>query len=373
MPPHALREATEATQTGEAGLEEQARALSDQAKESAAALSLHAEEPQLFDELPFVEQKKGAELNNQADEHRHIMRLLGIHDALESRFKAVSKMIEELSKEEQLRGTGLEALSESAALQKALSQLSPLQQYMVLSQALAQARQNGNDRRQIAQLEILLDSLMRSAGPELARSLRALASQTQAGVASSSDDLDAGANASALELLRTLRGDGVTLVQVLDMLQQQIGTRLHKALRTAAAEKEESIARLLETMRVAQLAVLIRSALDAARDLIAACDRHQTPMQTQSEVLAEHLLELLEDAPGKQHLQALAEQLLQPGTAKYGLFFTELRHTLNQRFALTAWRSLADRVQLLKLLDLLSGLPEHPQRPVSPHSMAPAA
>lgn len=366
LPVRPVQADAESAQGSRAADDARVQQLQEDSAASVDALNSYTEAPAGPDEFeklfPHHVETDGEDV--EVESTQQAARSLGGIEALEAQQKMNALL---LAAPELHDGTDLSGAAGQAVLRRVWPQQSPLQCYLALNEALAQARQSGQG--QVAtQLQTLMDGLLRSAGPALERSLLALACYAEAGIALPRDDIDLNPSTSALELLRTQRDDGVTLVQVLDILQQQIGARLHKALRTAAAEKSESVARLLGTMRIAQLVVLIRTALDAARDLIAACDYYQTPLCVLNEVLAEYLLELLEEVPGKKHLQSLAEQLLQPKTAKPGLFFTELRHILNQRFALASWRSAGDRTQLLSLLDQLSGLPERPPqaRPANP-------
>jgi hypothetical protein len=348
---------TDAVESPQAQIETLAQALQDDTIASANDLDLYAEDVQDLDELNFQHQETGADAI-QIEAAQQASQLLGGMEALESLHKMARHVLANLIRQSVLSDTDFVGEAGQVRLRRIWPQ-PPLQCYLALQEALTLALvEHGADSPEAARLQMLLDGLLGSAGPDLLRSLRALASYTQYPTALPTDEVEPMPGVSALELLRSQRGDGVTLVQLLDILQQKIGYRLHKALRTSTAEKEESIARLVGTMRLAQLVVLIRTALDAARDLIAACDHYQTPLAVHNQVLAEHLLELLEDAPGKKHLQSLAEQLVSPRSAKYGLFFTELSHTLRQRFALAAWRSITDRAQLLSLLEQLSGAPE---------------
>lgn len=361
----------DSTQTTQTPLQTLAEALQQESTDGAEELSLHAEEPDELEELNFFHQETESE-NVRVEETNEMWALLGGTQAQEDQHKLIGAILNAISEGGALYDVDLRGAAGQAAVDQAfpqLQQLSPLQRFLVVSGALASAKKNGMAPAQVTQLEVMLSELLRNASPELLRSLRALASYRQAGIDAPDDGLDLDPGINALELARSLRGDGVTLIQKLDLLQQQIGVRLHRAIRAAAAKKQENMTRLLETMRVAQLVVLIRTAQDAARDLIAACDHYQTPLRVPSEVLAEQILEMLQEAPGKKPLQALAQHWLQPAGAKYGLFFAELRQILKQRFSLTAWRSLADRAQLLNLLEQLSGLPE----PLAPSDPAGAA
>ena len=294
---------------------------------------------------------KGAVFACPVEETEKIWTLLGGIAAQKVRHQLIECLFENLQqpgmaqKLVQTDGAGI------ALLGKVWPGQPPLVSYLALTEAIAVARQQGVAPAVLQAMEKMALELAERCGVDLVESLSALGRTVASTGLALAVSEPTGQVQCSLDLLHGFQQQGISLVQLLDVLQQQLGPRLHQVLRIATSRNQHMLARLLQAMQSAQLMVLIRSALDAAMTLIVLCERYKSPLRLCQEELAGQLLTLLDEPPSPVVLKALPQQWLAQVNAGDALFFSELRYVLEQYFTPSSWRSLPARQALLDMLE----------------------